>query len=121
MLLDKEYAYFGPVADQMVGDAGQFDGFRVISPEPFQRGPGCCVEIGDQAASISRTMPGSREKDANPRSLPGDRGHPFEGSGGRRHCLAISALPTSSPSSFWSSFMATVTRSKRPVNSNGAS
>src|SRR3984893_9108146 len=33
------------------------------------------------------------------------------------HCLAISALPTPSPSSFWSLCMATVTRSKRPVNS----
>ena len=37
------------------------------------------------------------------------------------YCRAISALPTPSPSSFWSSCMATVTRSNRPVNSNGAS
>jgi AcrR family transcriptional regulator len=33
------------------------------------------------------------------------------------NCLAISAAPTPSPSSFWSLCMATVTRSKRPVNS----
>jgi hypothetical protein len=37
------------------------------------------------------------------------------------HCLPISALPTASPSSFWSLCMVTVTRSSLPVNSNGAS
>ena len=37
------------------------------------------------------------------------------------YCRAISAFPTPSPSSFWSLCIATVTRSNRPVNSNGAS
>ena len=36
------------------------------------------------------------------------------------YCLAISAAPTPSPSNFWSSCISTVTRSNRPVNSNGA-
>src|SRR3954466_4992360 len=35
------------------------------------------------------------------------------------YCLAISAAPTPSPSSFWSSCMSTVTFSNCPVNSNG--
>ena len=36
------------------------------------------------------------------------------------HWRAISALPTPSPSSFWSSCITTVTRDNVPVNSNGA-
>ena len=37
------------------------------------------------------------------------------------YCRAICALPMPSPSSFWSSCIATVTRDSRPLNSNGAS
>src|SRR5438445_13568925 len=50
---DREsYSYFGPVADQVVIDTGQFDRFRVIAPEPLHQGLNRRIEIEDQAAGV---------------------------------------------------------------------
>src|SRR4051794_31307271 len=46
-------SYFGPVADQVVIDTGQFDRFRVVSPKPLHQGLDRCIEIEDQAAGMS--------------------------------------------------------------------
>src|SRR6187431_1501029 len=45
-------SYFGPVADQVVIDTGQFDRFRVVSPKPLHQGLDRCIEIEDQAAGM---------------------------------------------------------------------
>src|SRR5207244_12622850 len=46
-------SYFGPVADQVVIDTGQFDRFRVVSPKPLHQGLDRRIEIEDQAAGVS--------------------------------------------------------------------
>src|SRR5215213_6943035 len=46
-------SYFGPVADQVVIDTGQFDRFRVVSPKPLHQGLDRGIEIEDQTAGVS--------------------------------------------------------------------
>ena len=45
-------SYFGPVADQVVIDTGQFDRFGVVPPKPLHQGLNRGVEIEDQAAGV---------------------------------------------------------------------
>src|SRR5439155_24914690 len=45
-------SYFGPVADQVVIDTGQFDRFRVVSPQPLHKGLDRGVKIEDQATGV---------------------------------------------------------------------
>src|SRR5258708_5084381 len=45
-------SYFGPVADKVVIDPGQFDRFRVISPKPLHQGLNRGIEIENQAAGV---------------------------------------------------------------------
>ena len=45
-------SYLRPVADRIEIDTGQFDRFRVISPNPLHRGPDHNIEIENQAAGI---------------------------------------------------------------------
>src|ERR1700736_3576971 len=45
-------SYFGPVADRIRIDTGQFDRFRVISPNPLHQGLDHNIEIENQAAGI---------------------------------------------------------------------
>src|SRR5689334_23358121 len=40
-------SYFGPVADQIVIDAGQFDGFGIVASQPFRQALDRRVEIED--------------------------------------------------------------------------
>jgi hypothetical protein len=50
-------SYFGPVADQVATDTGQFDRFEVISSEPLHHGLERRYEIENQAAVLaSRIM-----------------------------------------------------------------
>ncbi len=56
-------SYFGPVADQVVIDTGQFDRFEVVSPKPLHQGLDRGIEIEDQAAGVGiRTMLCSQKK-----------------------------------------------------------
>ena len=58
-------SYFGPVADQVATDTGQFDRFEVISSEPLHHGLERRYEIENQAAMLaSRITLQSRKKDA---------------------------------------------------------
>ena len=45
-------SYFGPVADEVVIDTGQFDRFGVVSPKPLHQGLDRGIEIEDQAAGV---------------------------------------------------------------------
>jgi hypothetical protein len=58
-------SYFGPVADKVVIDTGQFDRFRVTSPKPLHQGLNRSTEIEIRLrACASRIMPCSQKKDA---------------------------------------------------------
>ena len=52
-----KYSYFGPVADKVVIDTGQFDRFGVISPKPFDQGQNRGVEVETQAEARRVTNP----------------------------------------------------------------
>src|ERR1700761_5860457 len=45
-------SYFGPVADQVVIDTGQFDRFGVISPKTLHQRLNGRVEVENQAAGV---------------------------------------------------------------------
>jgi hypothetical protein len=58
-------SYFGPVADKVVIDTGQFDRFRVTSPKPLHQGLNRSTKIEIRLrACASRIMPCSQKKDA---------------------------------------------------------
>src|ERR1700743_154093 len=71
-------SYFSPVADQVVIDAGQFDRFGVIAPNPLNQSLNRCVEIENQAAGVSIPYHALQpEKRRNPRA-PGHRSHQMQ-------------------------------------------
>src|SRR5262249_36114667 len=45
-------SYFGPVADQIVIDAGQFDGLGIVASEPFSQALDRRIEIEDHATCM---------------------------------------------------------------------
>jgi len=47
------HSYFGPGADEIGTNTGQFDRFRVISPKTLHKGLNRGIEIEDQAAGVS--------------------------------------------------------------------
>src|SRR5438874_3455246 len=78
-------SYFGPVADQVVIDAGQFDRFRVIAPQPLHKGLDRGIEIEDQATGVRIPYHALEpEKRRNPHA-PGDRGDQMQTRGRIEH------------------------------------
>ena len=77
---------FGPVADKVVIDTGQFDRFRVISPQPLHQGLDSGIEIEDHAAGVSISY---HALEPDKRRYPGAAHHRRHETVSGRNCMAI--------------------------------
>src|SRR5215211_2242745 len=86
------YSYFGPVADKVVIDAGQFNRFRIISAQTLDQSLNGGVEIEDQAAGVSIPYHALQPEERRHAHTPGDRRHHMQARGRVKHEMASRQL-----------------------------